>query len=261
VAIMLMVVCIPLRAAEVPAETHALIEQIKRENADNVIYDKDGPVISVNLKAHTDTAKKLRLLGQVGSLRQITVYGEFLTDEGIFALGEMTNLVTLRVSGNVTNHDIIPALSRLRQIQSLDFIAMPFVPADLPYICRMTNLVQLELSHAPALGEDLLPMLTHLSRLKRLWLSGDEDFPDVKIFAEVNALSKLPELEELYVYGFSDFHDEQLQGLRTLPKLKRLKIWKGNLSAEWTEIVRTFPALVHAEIEQDGKTRIWNRSH
>jgi hypothetical protein len=247
----------PIASAE-PADVQALIAQIKRERSEDVGYDKEGAVVSVYLRDQSGTGNKLKLISQLASIKQVSLYGAYLTDEGASTLLGMTNLTTLRVCGNNTNHDMVPAICRLSQLQSLDFVAMSYQPADLPCLAQMTNLTSLRLSNVQLLGDDVLCGLANLIRLKRLFISGHD--PDSEIFAKVECLARLVNLEEFSAGEFPEFKDRQLQILGRLPKLKRLDLWGTSLDEEWPEIVRQFPALTKAEVQQEGKTRIWNRT-
>jgi hypothetical protein len=247
--------------AEVSAETHDLIEQIKHQNTNAVVYNNDGSVVSLNFFGdyHFQSGKNLKLISGLSSVKEITLRGYFLTEDGVSALQRMTNLATLRVCGKNRTNDDFWAICRLNQLQGLDLIFMPFRPADLPYLARMTNLEELKLSSVQLLGSNVLPALTNLVRLKKLRLGGGDS--ENKIFAQINCLTNLKNLEELSIYGFPDFGNDQLRELRHLPKLKRLSLSGKKIGEDWPDIVRHFPALTNAIVERDGKTKTWNRDH
>ena len=142
----------------------------------------------------------------------------------------------------------------------------------------MTNLEDLGLHGAWEMGANTISAMTNLTHLKRLVVGGGGEQPARAIAeickdgyenatdyigwrkletSELTALTNLASLEELQLFSFSDFGDEQLRKLGACTNLKSLLLNETRVSDNWTNIVSQFPALTNAEVMRfhDGEGR------
>ena len=253
-----------------------LVKRVKAESPDNIQRDKNGAVVYVSAGWVNDD--NLALISREASIRELSFGGSRLTDGGIAAVGQMTNLTSLTCL-SVGRRNALPPISKLTGLRQLKFVCSAFKPADLPYLTQMTNLEELMLTQGWTLGTNGLAAMTNLTHLKKLtFYAGAYEQrmvevlhlqgPDVEAWrdarpnpflGEVASLTNLTSLEELNL-GVSDFGNEQLEQLRQLPQLKRLTVFVfsgSQLGKNSLQILDKFPKLEKAEV--DGKE--WYRKH
>jgi hypothetical protein len=149
---------------------------------------------------------------------------------------------------------------------------------------QMTNLEELKIWSGSTFGSDAISSLTNLPHLKKLlfggWGDHFEQIKEVRVnggqsrtvydaerdprLKRILALTNLTSLEELEIYRFDDFGDEQLRKLASCPNLKSLKLNETGVSDNWTNILSQFPALTNAEaakfIDGEGlRKQKWHR--
>jgi hypothetical protein len=162
------------------------LERIRQSEYDNVGYDDAGHVISVVVPASDATDDNVRLLGNLEFIQTIRLGScARVTTNGILSLTKLQHLTSLELCGNNPGHDLVPAISRLRNLRQLRFAAAAFTPADAKYLSEMTNLVKLGISNPMTLGTNGLLSLTNLTQLESC------PFTDPKVPAGlVNQFSK-----------------------------------------------------------------------
>ena len=251
-----------------------LVQRIEKRCPACVRRDKDGAVVDISAIGVTDDA--LAIISREPSVRELTFTRMNVTDKGIAALRQMTNLVSLRVAAR----NVVQVASNLSQLRRLDFWCSGFTPAELPGLIQMTNLEELRLGRGWTLGTNALAAMTNLMHLKKLnfhagmyneelakWLGLKG--PDLAVWRngklnpflnQVASLTNLASLEELDL-EIQDFGDEQLKQLAGAPSLKRLTLalWNDRLSKDWRRVLEEFPVLENAEVWQGGTKQTWVR--
>lgn len=161
--------------------------------------DSAGNVVAVNL-GHTwvDNTEMLDLLAykrltqlnlehtrisdegllRIRPARQIQdlslLYAEAITDLGLNAIKEWTNLKRLNVRGTRTADDTLEIVGKLPQLESLDIANTGITDAGLEALAPLTNLKHLALGRA-RMGDSALSMLRLFNTLESLDLSGARD--------------------------------------------------------------------------------------
>jgi hypothetical protein len=257
-----------LVAAKCHAETNSVgetpdfynfVARAERNRAASIRRDKDGAVVYIGFGELSDD--DLLLISEQPSVRELVFYAPKVTDRGVAALQCMTNLISLTIARS----NAIPVASELGELQHLNLWCSKLKPSDLPYLMKMTNLVELNARGAYDLGPGGIIAMTNLTHLKKLVLGGGWN-SDTRQLVELTALSNLTSLEELDLYGFLTFGDEQLRQLASFPNLKTLELDGVNVSDNWSNIVSQFPVLTNAvvSVSDDPQTRpikkpMWTR--
>jgi len=161
--------------------------------------DAAGNVVAVNL-GHTwvDNTEMLDLLAfkklaqlnlehtrisdegllRIRPARQIQdlnlLYAEAITDLGLNAIKEWTNLKRLNVRGTRTADDTLEIVGKLSQLESLDVANTGITDAGLESLAPLTKLKHLALGRA-RMGDSALSMLRLFNTLESLDLSGARD--------------------------------------------------------------------------------------
>jgi len=253
-----------------------LAERMSERNPDSIRRDKDGKVVYIGPGPVSDD--NLSLIIREPSIRELCLIGWRVTDKGLAALQQMTNLVSLKLA----SRNSVQIVCRLTQLRQLDMWCNALRPADLRYLIQMTNLEELEIPAGPMMGSNALTALRKLPHLKRL-VFGDREYirdgPVKELRTENNAvrtigddqqadiskqlqsLTNLVFLEELELQDFEVFGDDELRRLGKLPRLKSLTLYDTPVSENWTNIVRQFPALTNAVARsfEERKEQRWVR--
>lgn len=243
-----------------------LMQAIESRCTNCVTRDKDGAVLRILAGFVNDD--QLVQISREPSIRELSFVGppKEVTERGMTALEHMTNLLSLQIARN----NFMPRVSKMSQLRRLNTWCSRLKPPDLAYLIKMTNLEDLVIRGDWEMGSNAVSAMTNLTRLKRLVLGGGGDegscahwisefqreghengtnwdgwhYPKTD---EFKALTNLTSLEELQIWSFTMFGDEQLRDLRQLPNLKSLKLYDTQVSDNWSNIVRQFPSLTNAE--------------
>jgi hypothetical protein len=264
--------------AEQAKDFSELAQRLEGRWPDTIRRDKDGAVVYIDPVGATDD--EMVLISREPSVRELTFYGPQVTDKGIATLGRMTNLTSLKIA----RRDIMQTVCQLSRLQRLNLWCTRMKPSDLPYLIKMTNLEDLDVRGVWEMGTNSISAMTNLTHLKRLVLGGGGgesparwiaefrtnehgngtnwdgwDYPKTN---EFKALTNLTALEELQIFYFTNFGDEQLRELARCTSLKSLILHDTQVSDNWSNIVSQFPSLTNAErsIFDPRLSQKWSRA-
>ena len=238
-----------------------LVRRVEMESRDGIRRNKDGAVEFVALDVANDDS--LILISREPSVRALTCIWPRCTDRGMSALEQMTNLTSLVI----VRTNALPTVSKLTQLRTLNLMCTRMKPADLPCLIKLTNLEVLDVWGTWEMGTNCISAMTNFTHLRKLIIGGggDRRADSITYFrtngyesatnwdgwrnpeaGEFTALTNLTSLEELRISSFTNFGDQQLRLLNSLPKLKSLELKETRVSKNWSNIVSHFPALTNA---------------
>lgn len=160
-----------------------------------------GPQIELNRYENLSSLEALRLC----DVSQHSI-------ESLFKLSQLQSLSICRSAGTP-----IKDLAPLTDIQSLRYLELAVLKLDnIDSVNDFQNLEYLSLDKLNNLVE--LPDMSDLKRLRRLQLN------TLKRLNDISAIAKIPNLEELIVYGMPQFTSENFKCLIAHPTLKSIYI-------------------------------------
>ena len=164
-------------------------------------------------------------IGQIKSLEYLSIKRENLGHDikDITALGNLTNLTYLDLSGNMDVTDI-SALKSLTKLESLNL--MNCKVTDISVLENLTNLTYLDLCYCGKITDiSALKKLSKLTNLRFNML----DFTEENAESHMSVISSLKNLKELYI-AYCDLKNEHTVMFENLKNLETLYIHANNIT-------------------------------
>ena len=182
----------------------------------------------MNKEYYTD--KGLEALVNCRGLEELSIGSPGVTDAGMYHVGKLTNLKSLRLFGcdNVTDKGLA-RLAGLKSLTSLHIAYADITISGLNRLNSLSNLTRLNVGELRRGGA--VPDLSGLANLEDLSLSFERKSGDVFTDADLVSLAGLRQLKGLQI-GPPDFTDNGVASLTGLVRLERLSIGGRGLTDE-----------------------------
>jgi len=180
-----------------------------------------GEIVSLRTLSMQQTDvndENIRYLATLTNLEKLSLYGcRTLTDQGMAKLSALNKLKELDLRGTVCGSNGMQYLAHFPELRLLDLSESnaPDINQSMPAIAKLSNLEDLNLWHTQV-NDAGVAMLAGLTRLKALNLDDNKQVTD----AAMDTVGKFVDLEYLHI-GSTSVTDTGLSKLHNLKKLKK----------------------------------------
>jgi hypothetical protein len=186
----------------------------------------------------------LLLLKEAGKLEGLQLSGEWVTDDVLRAVGQITQLkyVTLTSAPNVTSEGL-QALAGLKQLEELELMTVEGCSTQ--FLSELTELKSLFVHQVVPFEFEPLKNLTNLQKLT-FWNK-------MRTKPDLRCLEGLSELQVLHL-NYTQLEDGDLDALTRLPMLRDLMLKSSEVSDEGLATIVKLTQLQKLNLEADKAT-------
>jgi hypothetical protein len=182
------------------------------------------------------TAEQAHALGSMTQLESLSISGFHFEQAHFDAFSHLSRLESLSLFGRGVDAEGLEKLSRLKRLRELRLNSAPFEPGEFAAIGRLWSLENLEVFCDRLTAAELAHLL-ELPRLRRVQFYY-HPFIDAQMFAEFGRMKSLRELD---ISGAQEHDSAALESLRRLRPDLRIIIWMGCIDPSW-EIRKGHPS-------------------
>ena len=243
-------------ASAVSADPASVVAALTSSEA-TLRKDPQGSIIEVDLRGKTIDNELLDRMVQLPRLRSLILAATKLVDEQLIPVGRISTLENLDLRDCPVTDKGMSHLTGLSKLKSLrlsgksgactvgdegmkhvgTLSALKVLAADnlwisedgLKSLTNLKNLQELYLAET-TIGDDAIELLSQFTTLRKLRLAGNQISA-----AGLKNLPKLRELEELDLSECSQILDDAMAPFAEMKKLKKLNLWRVNLSDKGIE--------------------------
>lgn len=238
-------------AADLSADETAIVESLRA--AGGRVDIQNGVVAAV---AFQDSSKlepaHYKQIGQLKSIKRLTLYKTSLTDETLADLGGLENLENVGIEAAVVSDDGMKAMAgwkNLRKLRLFHFLRGKFTGAGVAHLAglekldhfgcggssftdvgfaacaKLKHLKELEIWHTPATDAGV-PQLSEMKELRHLYLAPQFTWATRVTDKALEPIAKIKSLEFVRIEETRLTYAEGLKHFKELPMLKTL-VMKG----------------------------------
>jgi hypothetical protein len=213
------------RKADEPSAEDKALDMIRRLKGTVRELDK-GRALSVSLTEGPVTDADLALLKGLPRLRNLAVFSDKLTNDGLKHLAALPDLEVLSVQSPLVDDTGLKHLEKMTRLRILDLHCPKVTDKGMESLKGLVNMQDLSL-HKCQVGDNGLKPLVGMLRLQRL------DVSDTQVTRKgLDTIKKFTELQSLDMENCPLLDDGDLKHFLDLPQLQFLGLYGTSVTAE-----------------------------